>query len=333
VQEPEERVVPRQSLAARALLALAAAVALAACGVPSIGLHRPNGVALAPDGTLFIMDRANYRVAHLAQDGRLLGSIGVLGTSPGAIHSGWDIALDSAGNIYICNLIDDEAGGGVAQDGVKVFTPAGALVREVGVRRYDTPDEPHNAPFGLDIDAADRLYVADSGAGAVRVFDRRGVLLGRLFGASGDGPGEFRGARDVVVDDARGLLYVSDSANSRVQQFRLAFGADGAPAASFVRSIGRYGSAAGRLSFPQNLAVDEASGQLLVGDLGNRRVQVFDAEGAFVRMFSVPGVRDWQVMGIAVAPDGGALVADAVNDSVWLFDADGRRRQQLRVRL
>ena len=54
--------------AARILLAIAAATALlAACGQPT-GLLRPNGVAVMPDNTLYIMDRGNYRVVHTAAD-------------------------------------------------------------------------------------------------------------------------------------------------------------------------------------------------------------------------------------------------------------------------
>jgi DNA-binding beta-propeller fold protein YncE len=327
-------VVRRLSIARKlALLALVAA-GLVACGQVGVSLHRPNGVALAGDGTLFVMDRANYRIAHLNTAGRLIGSIGALGTAPGAIHAGWDIALDSAGNIYICHLIDTDAGFGTAHDGVKVFQPNGAFVREIGAQSYfDMDDSDHADPYGLDIDASDRLFVADSTANTVRVFDTQGTLLARLFGKAGDGEGEFRGARDVVVDDARGLLYVTDTANSRVQQFRLDTAPGGAPSAVFQRAFGGHGSGPGRLSFPQNIAVDERSGHVYVGDLANRRVQVFDAEGGYVRMFSAPGVRDWQVMGIAIAPDGAVYVADALNDAVWVFDAEGARRAQIKVRL
>jgi hypothetical protein len=57
-------------------------------------------VAVAPDGTLYVMDRGNYRVVHLSASGEFLGAFGQLGTTPEKIYKGWDIKVDAAGNIY-----------------------------------------------------------------------------------------------------------------------------------------------------------------------------------------------------------------------------------------
>ncbi len=91
-----------------------------------------------------------------------------------------------------------------------------------------------------------------------------------------------------------------------------------------------YGRGPGQFAYPQNAAVDEESGRLYVGDLGNRRVQVFDPNGAYVMEISTPaGLADWQVMGIDIGSDGALYVSDGLNHAVWVFEPDGRLRHKV----
>src|SRR5688572_13178852 len=92
---------------------------LAGCGSGPGVLLRPNGVAVAPDGSLYVMDRGNYRVAHISAQGEILESFGELGLEPGDIYAGWDIELDANGNIYISNFIPPEEESFQAHDGIK----------------------------------------------------------------------------------------------------------------------------------------------------------------------------------------------------------------------
>jgi DNA-binding beta-propeller fold protein YncE len=311
------------------LLLLAACVSPVPLGASRpTGFQRPNGVAVAPDGDLRVMDFGNYRIAHISADGAFLDAFGSFGDKAGQIYFGWDIALDSAGNIYICNQVI--IGSDLAQEGVKVFDPQGRLLREIGVVRYTYNDGlPRNSAYALEVDGADRVYVADYGTNQIRVFDAQGQLLTTLFGEVGDGQGQFNGLNDVAVDDERNLLYVVDNFNSRVQQFDLVSAATGGLAVTHRKTFGVYGRGPGEFAYPQNVAVDDASGNLYVGDVANRRVQVFDSEGNYLAEFAKPEVRDWQVMGLAVGPDGAVYVADALNNSIWVFEADGTLRRQI----
>jgi hypothetical protein len=56
-----------------------------------------------------------------------------------------------------------------------------------------------------------------------------------------------------------------------------------------VKSWGEKGTKDGEFDTPHSIASD-ARGNIYVADRGNRRVQVFDSEGAFLRSFSVVGV-------------------------------------------
>ncbi|HKQ77989.1 MAG TPA: hypothetical protein VJ810_30105, partial [Blastocatellia bacterium] len=136
------------------------------------------------------------------------------------------------------------------------------------------------SPFGLAVDAAGNLLVADDEAHRVRRITPGGTINAfagnGALGASGDGAGAVNAAMNVpqdVVVDAAGNVYISDSNNHRVR--RVApngvittyagtgvpdFGGDGGPAAQ------------ARLSLPTGLALDSA-GNLYIADSGNARVR------------------------------------------------------------
>lgn len=294
---------------------------LAGCRAQS-GLLRPNGVAVAPDGSLYIMDRGNYRVVHLSPDGKFIGAFGKLGSSPEDIYGGWDIVLDKNGNIYICDLVYNEDGSARIRDGVKVFSPDGKLLREIGAQD-NMPGVTPESPYGLAIDSIGRVYVANIGTNSVRVFDADGNLLGHFWGETGSAPGQGNGINDVAVDEALNLLYVSDSFNSRVQQFRLLFAADGSLSLEFVRAFGEYGNDPGQMAYPLYLAVNPQNHLLYVGDMANQRIQIFDVQGKVQGEIRAPGVKNWQVMGLTVAPNDKIYAADALNNLIWVFNPDG----------
>jgi DNA-binding beta-propeller fold protein YncE len=284
-------------------------------------------VAVAPDGSLYVMDRGNNRVAHLSAGGQLLNTFGRLGTAPGDIYIGWDIALDAAGNIYICHHTRDVAGASRSSDGIKVFTPDGRFLRTLGEQVYTSADELANSPYGLDIDDQGRVYVADFDADTVRVFATDGQQLARFSGQTDEALNQFKDPVDVAVDDQRGLLYVIDPYNSRVQQFNLTTTSE--LTLTHRLSFGSYGHEPGQFAYPQNIVVDDQSGQVYVSDMANRRVQVFDSEGQYLTQLAAPG--NWQALGLDVDPAGAVYVTDAFNNVIWVFEPDGRVRHRLEV--
>lgn len=293
-------------------------------------LLRPNGVAVAPDGSVYVMDRGNYRIVHFSAAGKVLGTFGKFGVGPGDLHTGWDTALDSQGNMAVCNFVFS-ADGDLIHDGVRVFAPNGQFIREVGGQDYLNTALPTEKPYGLDIDTQDRLYIVGFNTNTLRIFDAQGTLLGVFFGEVGSAAGQFNGINDVVVDDARGLIYFSDNINSRIQQFTLTFAADGVPTLTYRHSFGGYGDGPDQLAYPQGLAVDEGSGRLYVADNANRRIQVFAPEGHNLASLAPTDVSLWQVLQLAVGPDGAVYATDGYNNVVWIFEPDGAVRDRLEV--
>ncbi len=101
----------------------------------------------------------------------------------------------------------------------------------------------------------------------------------KKFGGSGSGDGLFHGPEGVCFDD-KGLLYVVDNGNARVQKFS----SDG----SFILQFGEPGDYDGRLDNPTGVAV--LKDRVYVTDTGNARVASFDDSGNFTGNFTVEGL-------------------------------------------
>ena len=165
------------------------------------------------------------------------------------------------------------------------FDRTGKFVREIGEGVYG-----FLFAQSVRIDASDRIWVVDSGSSMVIEFDPQGrflMTLGRkpeavsLAGGrggrgqnSGAGvPGDNFNRPTDVAFDAAGNIFVSDGyGNARIAKFD----AQG----RFLKSWGVRGTGPGQFDTPLSLATD-AHGNVYVADRGNRRIQVFDNDGAF----------------------------------------------------
>jgi NHL repeat len=72
-----------------------------------------------------------------------------------------------------------------------------------------------NLPWGIAVDRAGAVYVADWRNDRIQKFDAQGTFLAS-YGTSGRGDGEFSRPSGVAVD-GKGNLYVADWGNERVQ--------------------------------------------------------------------------------------------------------------------
>ena len=106
---------------------------------------------------------------------------------------------------------------------------------------------------------------------------------------------------------------------------------DADPPYKLLRRLGKPGTkhtstAEGEFAKPTNVAVDK-EGNVYVADTWNNRIQVFDADGEFIRAWGKNGDGPGyfaRPKGIAIDRDGHVWVADAVQDRVQVFTPEGR---------
>lgn len=221
----------------------------------------------------------------------------------------------------------------IAPDGVIYIAESMAGRIEVFDRngRYRTAF-PADYPSAIAVDSAGRLYVGRGKystmmppyniPGEVKIYESRGREL--VYVASlGKGAGEFVNPTDIYADRA-GNIYVVDSDAHNVK----VYGSEG----NRIRTIGQYGKGDGYLNHPLAVTVDELSGDIYItdkqlvpdstlGDVSGARVQVFSAEGGYIRGFGryLPGELI-SPSDIAVH-DGLVYIADSYQNAVLVYDA------------
>jgi DNA-binding beta-propeller fold protein YncE len=170
---------------------------------------------------------------------------------------------------------------------------------------------------GLAIDDDDRLFVSDSGLHHVLVFSPQHKQQASISEGMFDPGG-------IALDRENRFLYVADTALDQV----LVYDAD---KFTLLRRIGRGGknhilTDPGDFAKPTNVAVDE-DGNLYVSDTLNNRIEIFDADGNFIRTFGKAGDGPdhfARPKGIAIDADGHIWVADSVQDRIQCFNSEGK---------
>jgi hypothetical protein len=201
------------------------------------------------------------------------------------------VAVNSKGDVFVFsrgNTNGPAYGAAAAQ--LLEFGPDGRFIREIGHNLYAW-----SFAHSVRIDAHDDIWAADKGSDMVIEFSPAGrvmMVFGRKQEASDEGTGPlkhpnpplpavdgmFRQVTDMAWD-AAGNTYISDGyINSRVAKYDK----DG----NWVKSWGTPGSGPGQFNTPHNIAVD-AQGNIYVADRGNRRIQVFDGDGNFLRQITI----------------------------------------------
>jgi sugar lactone lactonase YvrE len=112
----------------------------------------PLQAAVAGDGTLYVVDSGNFRVAAFDAEGRYLLSFGSVGRYPGQFARPKGIATDAAGNVYVVDT---------AFGNIQLFDRSGQLLMFIGERDQSGYPGKYMLPAGIDVDSDGRIYVVD----------------------------------------------------------------------------------------------------------------------------------------------------------------------------
>ncbi len=177
------------------------------------------------------------------------------------------VAFDSRGHLLVLNR---------GPEPLMEFDRKGQFVRAFGGDLFARP-------HGLRVDPEDNIWVTDVRAHVVLKLSPAGEVLLTLGtkGQAGEwneatGSSRFDEPNDVAIG-REGEIFVAQG-HGKADPRVLKFDSDG----HFIKSWGGRGTGRGRFAVAHSVAVD-ARGLVWVADRENQRIQVFDADGQFVR--------------------------------------------------
>jgi sugar lactone lactonase YvrE len=202
------------------------------------------------------------------------------------------VAVNSKGHVFVFTRSNSAGGPAYAPTAAQLleFDQKGNFIREIGKGLYAWA-----FAHSVRIDKDDNIWAIDKGSDMVVKFNPAGRVQW-VFGRRKESAdpeskawehvtpplppedGLFRQPTDVAWD-SKGNIYVSDGyINSRVAKFDAS--------GDWVTSWGTPGTGPGQFNLPHAIAID-GKDNIYVGDRSNHRIQVFNTEGTFLRMFSI----------------------------------------------
>lgn len=300
--------------------------------------YYPSGVAVDSTGIVYVVDRLNYTLRRITAAGVVSTIAGKAGVSAYVDGPAGDsrlsvpqsVAVDSTGNIYFTEPRNHT---------IRRITPAGVVstfaggIDLSGSADGNATEARFNFPFGLAIDGADNLYVADRNNCLIRKITPAGIvttLAGspEAFGFV-DGIGasaQFSGPEGVAVDKA-GNVYVADFYNCTIRKVTLTgvvttlAGQPREP--GFVDGTG----SAARFNYPSSVAVDDDSNVYVV-DTSNHTFRRITPAGVVTTLAGSAetegssndglgkSARFFQPSSVAMTRTGFAYVADTQNNTI-----------------
>ena len=276
-------------------------------GGPAIkaNFKTPAGLAFDPEGNLYIADRENHRVRKIDTSGNIstfagIGKAGFSGDGGPAVRAKLNLpsglATDKKGNLFISDRSNDRIRV-VDKKGV-IRTYAGS-----GVAGFQGDAGPAlkaqlDKPFGIALDEAENLYIADRNNNRVRKVSPEGIITtvagdGGFFFMGDNGPA-YRAsvaAPTGVAVDKKGNLYIADRNNNRIR---------------LVDKLGMIRTVAGtgqqdyngdsetaretNLYLPFGLTVD-SNDNLLVIDRSHYRIRLIDPKSGEVETVAGNGLK------------------------------------------
>lgn len=299
--------------------------------------HFPGGIAVSNDGTAYVADTDNDTIRAIASSGSVTTLAGLAGRSSSADGQGaaarfedpFSTAVDANGVVYVADS---------AAHVIRRITPDGVVTTYAGSPgAYGSADGTGSAarfysPFGVAVDTAGTVYVADSYNRTVRKIAAGGVVTTLAGSPQAGGRADSTGTAARfdqpfgIAVDANGNVYVSDAIGNTIRKI--------SPAGVVSTLAGQAGSpgsadgtgASARFTVPYGVAVD-STGTVFVVDHGNHTIRKVTADGVVTTLAGTAGsagltdgsgaaARFRYPSGVAVDRDGQIFVADTDNQVI-----------------
>ena len=231
-------------------------------------LNSPVGIALGPNGSLYVADYGNDRVLRF-QEGSLRGEIvagtGLSGVGLSQLNAPSGIHLDNASNLYVVDALNNRVmlWRGNASIGIQI---AGTGFQGIGLDSLTIPSS-------IVVDSTGNFYVSDVFNHRVMRWPKNGtagtIVAGT--GLAGGGSSQLNRPYGLALDESNAYLYISDSLNHRIQRVQL----NGSTIGVTVAGGNGDGTGAHQLTSPIGVCLANQAQSLYIGDYANHRVQLW----------------------------------------------------------
>jgi uncharacterized protein (TIGR03663 family) len=264
----------------------------------------PHGLAVAPDGSLYVADSNNHRIQKFDASGKFVLEFGIFSgpnnpnPASGTFNEPWGVAVGPDGSVYVADTWNHR---------IQKFDSSGKFITMWGTPGQTDINGQGGifwGPRGVAVDKNGRVYVTDTGNKRIEVFSSDGEFITQ-FGGVGVQPGQLDEPVGIAVDPTSGNLVVDDTWNQRIQVLT--------PEGQPVRQWQVTGWLDQSVTNKPYVAVDK-DGNVYTTDPTGFRVLVFGPDGTFKATFGDVGTdeKSFQLpVGIAVDDSGNVYVSDA----------------------
>ncbi|MBP7732821.1 MAG: 6-bladed beta-propeller [Caldisericia bacterium] len=220
-------------------------------GTSATGLLNPVDCDFLPRGDLVVSDSGNCRIQVYSKNGEHLVSFGSRGSSSGQLDNPGGLTCTKSGQIIIADTGNKR---------VSVFSQGGTW-------EFDIKDRIEQ-PVDCAQDSLERIWVADTGAGEVLIYDKNGNYIKNLEGSGFSKPSSIfidRFGRVFVADSRLGMVKVFSEAGYELSSFGLPGGPNSIENPPFLIEQ------PGHFLNPSGICATDT--HVCISDTGNSRIQ------------------------------------------------------------